>query len=71
MFLFKVLVFCQISRVYVACANLCYIIVELAHEVLLFAEPREILFYHKSQNSIHLFETQNQQICPYKMTTLG
>ena len=43
---YKVLVFSQISRVYVACANLCYIIVELTPEVLLFAEPWQILFLH-------------------------
>ena len=39
LFFFKVLVFCQISRVYVACAISCCIIVELTPDVLLFAEP--------------------------------
>ena len=47
LFFFKVLVFCQISHVYVACANLCCIIVELTSKVLLFAEPQEILFLYK------------------------
>ena len=44
---FKALVFCEISCVYVACANLCCIIVELTPEVLLFTEPRELLFLNK------------------------
>ena len=42
--------FCQISRVNVACANLCCIIVELTLEILLFAEPCEILFLHNLSN---------------------
>ena len=46
LFFFKLLVFCQISRVYVACANLYCNVVELTPEVLLFAEPWEILFLH-------------------------
>ena len=47
LFFFKVLVFCHISRVYVACTNLCCIIVELTPEVLFFVEPQEILFLDK------------------------
>ena len=43
MFLF----FCQISRVYVACTNLYCIIAELTTEVLLFSQPRELLFLCK------------------------
>ena len=35
------------SSVYIACTNLCYIIGELTPEVLLFAEPRGILFLYK------------------------
>ena len=46
MFFFKVIVICQISRIYVACANLYGIIVELTLKVLLFAEPRELLFLY-------------------------
>ena len=46
LFFLKVLVFCQISRVYQAYTNLCYIIVELTLEVLLFAEPQELLFLY-------------------------
>ena len=47
-FLFSV--FCQISRVYVAFANLCYINVEQTHEVLLFREPRELFFLHNESS---------------------
>ena len=43
---FKVLVFCQISCVYIACANSCCIIAELTPKVLFFVESREILFLH-------------------------
>ena len=48
MFLF---LFYQISRVYVACVNLCYIIMELTPEVLLFAELQELLFLHIASSS--------------------
>ena len=46
LFFVKVFVFCHISRVYVACPNFCCIIVELTSKVLLFMEPRKILFIH-------------------------
>ena len=52
LFFFKVLIFCQISRVYVTCANLCFTIVELTPQILLFVESRELLLHHK----LHWFE---------------
>ena len=67
-FFFKVLVFCQISRVYVACAKLYCIIVELTAEVLLFAEPWENLFFHiytKTANASNFFLQKSQEV-PFK-----
>ena len=64
LFFFKVLVFYQISRVYVACANLYCIIVELTFEVLLFAEPREILFLLTQK--LQVFKEQTEKFVQQK-----
>ena len=52
---FNVLAFYQISRVYVACVNLCCIIEDLTLEVLLFAESREILFFYTTSDILIWF----------------
>ena len=54
LFFFKVFVYCQISRVYVAYGNLCCIIVELKPKVLLFAESRELLFFYKFSGKLQV-----------------
>ena len=56
------MIFCQISRVYVTSANLCCIIVEPTPKVLLFAEPREILFLLRLLN-VRLFSVF--KFCPF------
>ena len=55
LFFLKVLVFCQISCIYIACENLYCIIVKLIPEVLLFAGPSENPIPPHIQQRVHFF----------------